>query len=290
MSQLLKAMLFPFMHQFNFGDGDVAQTPVAETIATPEPTETPTGEPEIKEAVAAKTFTEEELKAQLDAEAAKIRNKYERKLEKARIEAETRAKVMQEVAAKPEPTEDEPRVEDFTDYADYLKAHTNYAVNKALAAERAKQQEESNKRSYQAEESRKAQLAEALMENGHEKYPDFDEVAESTGDLLRSKGLKFSNAMMGALYEAENSHDIVYHLGKHPEEAERLANLPAYAQAKEIGKLEAKLAIKQPVKTSNAPEPVKPIEGGKNLTKRLEDMTYDEMLEHDRKRGARYLS
>lgn len=287
MSKMLKELLFPFMHQFNLGDADA---PAAEPIAAPEPTDTPADEPEIKEVVAPKTFTEDEVKAQLDAEAAKIRNKYERKLEKARIEQETRAQVLQEISAKQEARDDEPRVEDFSDYSDYLRAAARYEVKQELAQERAKQQEQESQRSYEKENARKQQLAETLMENGHDKYRDFDEVAESTGDLLRSKGLKFSNAMMGALYEAENSHDIVYHLGKNPAEAERIANLPAYAQAKEIGKLEDKLSAKQPVKASNAPDPIKPIEGGKNLTKRLEDMTYEEMLEHDRKRGAKYLS
>jgi hypothetical protein len=291
MSKLLQAMLFPFMHTFQFGDGEVAaETPATEQSVAPESSATPADVPENPEAVAPKTFTEDELKAQLDAEAAKIRNKYERKLEKERIAAETRAQVLQEVAAKPVPKDDEPRVEDFTDYGDYLKAAARYEVKQELAQERANQQEQESKRSYEKENARREQLAEKLTENGYAKYPDFEEVAESTGDLLRSKGLKFSNAMMGALYEADNSHDIVYHLGKNLEEAERIASLPAYAQAKEIGKLEAKLAEKKPIKTSNAPDPIKPIEGGKNLTKKLEDMSYEEMLEHDRKRGARYLS
>lgn len=260
MSKMLKELLFPFMHQFNFGDSDA---PATEPSVAPEPTDTPTDEPENKEAVATKTYTEEEVKAQLDAEAAKIRNKYERKLEKARIEQETRAQVLQEVSAKQEVKDDEPRVEDFSDYSDYLRAAARYEVKQELAQERAKQQEQESQRSYEKENARKQQLAETLMENGHEKYRDFDEVAESTGDLLRSKGLKFSNAMMGALYEAENSHDIVYHLGKNPAEAERIASLPAYAQAKEIGKLEEKLNAPSKKSISKAPEPIDPVSTGK---------------------------
>ncbi len=261
-----------------------SQIPVTETIVTPEPTETPSAETEDKEAVAAKTFTEAELKAQLDAEAAKIRNKYERKLEKARIESETRAQVLQEVAAKSEPKDDEPRVEDFADYGDYLKAAARYEVKQELAQERAKQQEQESKRSFEQENARREELAEKLAENGYAKYSDFEEVAESTGDLLRSKGLKFSNVMMGALYEAENSHDIVYHLGTNPEEAERIAKLPAYAQAKEIGKLEAKLLDKPALKTSSAPEPIKPVGGAKAITETDPEKMTDKQFAEWRKR------
>jgi hypothetical protein len=91
------------------------------------------------------------------------------------------------------------------------------------------------------------------------------------------------------MIESDQSADIVYHLAKNPEEAKRIAALPAYAQAKEIGKLEDRLSAKKPIKVSNAPEPIKPVDGGKNFTKKLEDMTIDEMIEHDRKRGAKYI-
>jgi len=72
------------------------QEVTTETV-TPETTETPSVADEKKEeAAASKTFTEDEVKAQLDAEAAKIRNKYERKMERLRIESETRTKILNE--------------------------------------------------------------------------------------------------------------------------------------------------------------------------------------------------
>lgn len=267
---------------------------VSEPISKPEPeqakTETPpvaenAEEAEQSEPAEAETDKESDKKpekvftqAELDAIIQKRVNKLERKL------TQQFAQPQQEV--KPEVREDEPRIEDFTDYADYVKAAAKYEVRQELAAERKAQQESDNKRSYEAEESRKAKLAETLMDNGHEKYADFDDVAESTGDLLRSKNLKFSTAMMGALYETENSHDIVYHLGKNPEEAERIARLSPYAQAKEIGKLEDKLSAKKPVKPSSAPAPATPINSGKSASKSYEDMTTDEYIADARKRGA----
>lgn len=281
MSKLLQAMLFPFMHTFQFGDGDApaVEAPATEPSVAPESTETPTDEPENDEAAAPKTYTEEEVKALRDAEAAKIRNKYERKLEKARIEAETRAQVMQEVTAK-QATQDAPREEEFADYADYLKAVARYEVKQELAQEREQQRNQEAQRSQQTEQARKAELEEALMEKGTNKYPDFEEVAEGTGELLRAKGLKFSQAMLGALLEADNSQDIVYHLGKSPEEAERIARLPAYAQAKEIGKLEEKLNAAPKKQISKAPAPITPVSTGKasNDSALTDDLPIDEWM------------
>jgi hypothetical protein len=283
MSKLLQAMLFPFMHKFQFGDGDApaAETPATESSVAPESTDTPTDEPVKEEAVAPKTYTEDEIKALLDAEAAKTRNRYERKLKNVQVDEEAiRARVLQEVAAKSAATEDEPREEDFTDYGEFIKASARFAANQVIAKERENQKENETRSKFEKEQSRRDDLAEKLDDNGHEKYHDFKEVAESTGDLLRSKGLSFSPAMMGALLEAENSHDIVYFLGQNPDEALRLANLTPYAQAKEIGKLEDKLNAAPKKQISKAPAPITPVSTGKasNDSALTDDLPIDEWL------------
>jgi hypothetical protein len=282
MSKLLQAMLFPFMHTFQFGDGEVAaESPATEPSVAPESTDTPTSEPENEEAAAPKTYTEEEVKALRDAEAAKIRNKYERKLKNAQVDEESiRARVMQEVAAKSTASESEPKEEDFADYGEFIKAAARYAASQVIANDREEQREKEVKRSFEKEESRREELAEKLNDNGNEKYTDFDEVVASTGDLLRDKGLKFSQAMVGALFEAENSHDIAYFLGKNPDEATRIANLPAYAQAKEIGKLEAKLNAAPKKQISKAPAPITPVSTGKasNDSALTDDLPIDEWM------------
>jgi hypothetical protein len=54
--------------------------------------------------------------------------------------------------------------------------------------------------------------------------------------------------------------DLAYYLGSNPQEAHRISQLPAYLQAKEIGKLELKLESNPPAKrTSSAPAPINPI-------------------------------
>jgi hypothetical protein len=53
---------------------------------------------------------------------------------------------------------------------------------------------------------------------------------------------------------------LAYHLGANPKEAERISRLPPLLQAKEIGRIEAKLAADPPTKkTSSAPSPISPV-------------------------------
>ncbi|MES1989226.1 MAG: hypothetical protein V4440_14575 [Pseudomonadota bacterium] len=226
-----------------------------------------------------KTFTQ----AELDEIVQKRVNKLERKMERQRIESETRNKVMQEVAAKPTPAADKPKVEDYADYADFIEDLTDWKTDQKIRSIKDNENQEKAQRSQQSEQDRRTERQQELLENGERKYEDFE-------DVVKSDKTVYSQAAYLSILESDISSDIVYHLAKNQEEAKRIAALPAYAQAKEIGKLEDKLSAKAPVKTSNAPTPIKPIEGGKNITKKLEDMSYEEMLEHDRKRGARYLN
>ena len=226
-----------------------------------------------------KTFTQ----AELDEIVQKRITKLERKMEKQRIEAETRAKVLQEVRETPAPSAIKPSPDDFTDYSEYQEALTDWKVEEKLKSIERQKEQEKTRENQQLEEKRTSERQQELIEAGERKYEDFE-------DVVKSDKHNYSRAAYLAILESDISADIVYHLAKNQDEAKRIADLPAFAQAKEIGKLEDRLSAKQPIKPSNAPTPIKPIEGKGNLTKKLEDMTYEEMLAHDRKRGARYLS
>ena len=62
---------------------------------------------------------------------------------------------------------------------------------------------------------------------------------------------------------ADNGEDVAHYLATHPTETKRLSELPVWDQLREIGKLEAKLAIKEapPQKPSKAPAPITPVSG-----------------------------
>jgi hypothetical protein len=85
------------------------------------------------------------------------------------------------------------------------------------------------------------------------KYDDFEQVA------YNSK-LPITNEMAQTIQSSEVGPDIAYYLGSNPKEAERISRLSPLSQAKELGKIEAKLADNPPVKkTSNAPAPIAPV-------------------------------
>jgi len=95
------------------------------------------------------------------------------------------------------------------------------------------------------------------MEKGREKYADFNE-------LVLHEDLKISPVMVEAILLTDNdkveAEDILYYLGKHPEESARIAKLSPLKAAGEIGKIEAKLsAPPPPKKITQAPEPITPV-------------------------------
>jgi hypothetical protein len=102
----------------------------------------------------------------------------------------------------------------------------------------------------------------AGYEGAVERLDNFDAVA---GDLDRMR-LKpsFTNQVMAS----GKPHDIVYHLGKNPDEARRIASLSDLEQAREIGKLEAKFDVGPPTQktTTNAASPGKDFSGGGTST------------------------
>ena len=87
--------------------------------------------------------------------------------------------------------------------------------------------------------------------------------------------------------------EIAYHLGSNPKEAERIARLSPYLQAKEIGRIEAKLADAPPVKkTSSAPAPIRPVTARASTSgvtdttdpRSTQSMSTSEWIEAERKR------
>lgn len=249
---------------------EVKQAPAPETAAEEVPTETPTEEQ------AAKTFTQQEL----DEIVQKRINKLERKMERQRIEAETRAKVTQELQQKPEVAQGKPDVGNFNDYADYLEALADWKAEQKYESLRQADAQKVFKEKEQSEASRVSERQTELIEEGERKYDDFE-------DVVKSDRHNYSRAAFLAILESDNKADIVYHLAKHPEEADKIAALPAFAQAKEIGKLEDRLLAKPPTKTSSAPEPIKPIGAkGTTIAKDPKDMTDKEFADWRRRQIA----
>jgi AraC-like DNA-binding protein len=137
---------------------------------------------------------------------------------------------------------------------------------------------------------RQAQVIEAWGEKEEvtrDKYPDYEQV-------VHNPNLRITDVMANVIQGSEIGPEIAYHLGLNPKESARIAALPPFAQASEIGKLEVKLVANPPVKkTSSAPEPFKGIRSGGSDTinrfdttdpRSVKTMSTSEWIEADRKR------
>jgi hypothetical protein len=237
--------------------------PEPDATAAPVPeTTTPEGQ------TTDKTFSQEELDAIVGKRLAREQRKWER--EQAQRVAETQARAP--VAP--------PAADDFESASAYADA---------LADQRA--QELLNKR-----EAAKAQaeLLDAYHDREEEargKYDDFEQVAYNPK-------LPVTDAMAQTIQASEIGPDVIYWLGSNPKEAARISALPGLLQAREIGKIEAKLATNPPVKrTSTAPAPIAPVAARASGSsaydttdpRSIKTMSTSEWIEADRQRQIKKL-
>lgn len=206
----------------------VTATPATEVIA-PVVAETP--EESIVETP--KTFTQEELDAAIGKRLARERRAWERE-QSARAEEAARAA---HVAT------DEPRPEAFESAVEYAEA---------LAAYRAERIVQERDQIRERTELEKAYFA--REDEARNKYDDFDQV-------VHNPHLRISVAMAEAIRSSDLGPDVAYFLGTNPKEADRISRLSPIAQAKEIGRIEAKLVAEPPSakKVSKAPTPISPV-------------------------------
>jgi hypothetical protein len=90
-------------------------------------------------------------------------------------------------------------------------------------------------------------------EEARSKYDDFEQVAYNPK-------LTITGVMAETIQSSDIGPELAYYLGSNPKDAERISRMSPLGQAKEIGKIEAKLADNPPVKKStSAPAPISPI-------------------------------
>lgn len=241
----------------------VADTAPAETVQAPEVTATPDVATDAP-AEQSKTFTQEEVDALITKRLAKEQRKWERKLT--------------QPAQQPKPvTAPAPTADQFANVDEYAQALAERKAQELLQQREQRQQQEALLESYQERE-----------EAAREKYDDFEQVA------LNPK-LPITTLMAQTIQASEVGPDVAYYLGSNPKEAERISRLPAYLQAKEIGRIEAKVQSSPPVKkTSAAPTPITPVTARSASTtydttdpRSVKNMTTSQWIEAERQRQMR---
>jgi hypothetical protein len=135
-------------------------------------------------------------------------------------------------------------------------------VSKRLAERDAQQQQAAQ----QAEFQRRAAEVRAA-------HPDFDEV-------VLAADAPVSPALQEALLTSDSGPAIMYQLAKSPAELARLSALPPLAAAREIGRLEAKLASStsapKPKSAARPPAPPTSVNGSASSTRSLDDLPLSE--------------
>ena len=208
-------------------DEVLAEAPAPEQVATAAP------EPEIAAPVEAqpespKSFSQEELDAAIGKRLAREQRKWEREARQAE-------------APKPVPVE-HVTPDQFTTTEDYVEALTTSKAQQIVQQQQYAKQQQELLGSYHEKE-----------EDARGRYEDFEQVAYNPK-------LPITNVMAQTIQAADNGPDIAYYLGTNPKEADRIARLTPILQAKEIGRLEAKVASEPATKrTSSAPAPISPV-------------------------------
>lgn len=252
-----------------FNNEAVNAAPETGTTANPGSVEQSAPESQENDDKVQKTFSQEELDAIIGKRLAKEQRKWEREQHSRTIASQPKPQVSNEALVP----------EQFSTYEEYAEA---LADRKAEALIRQRDAEKQRAMVETAYEDR--------AEEARTKYDDFD-------DVVQNPRLRITNEMAESIMSSEIGPDLAYHLGSNPKEAERIANLSPLAQAREIGKLEAKLSS-EPLtkKTTSAPAPISPVKSkGGNPSYDTTDprstktMTDDEWINAERQRQIRKL-
>ena len=209
-------------------ENELAGAPAPEQAPTAEPVAATDTPPEPTPTEASKTFTQEELDAIVGKRLAREQRKWERE---------------QAQKAKSQPVPTEPlKADDFADTQTYADALAERKAQELLA-----------KRDAEAERAATLDAYHDREEEARNKYDDFEQVAYNPK-------LPVTETMAQTIQATDNGPDVIYYLGSNPKEAERIARLSPLLQAREIGKIEAKLGDNPPAKkTSTAPAPIAPV-------------------------------
>ena len=199
---------------------------VENLAVTPVPEQIATAAPEsVVETPEAKSFSQEELDAAIGKRLAREQRKWERD------QAQRQAEVQM------------------------LRAPNNdySAEGNPDAAVLQKAQEIVARRDAEKQQSQVLDSYHEREEEARGKYDDFEQVAYNPK-------LSITNVMAEAIQSSDVGPELAYYLGSNPKDADRISRLTPLSQAKEIGKIEAKLATDPPMKkTTSAPAPISPV-------------------------------
>lgn len=235
-------------------------TPAPELEATAASPDSESSTPESADKP--KAFSQEEVDALISKRLAREQRKWERT----------------QKAAQSDAPKELPPADTFESTEAYADALAERKAQELLARREAEKQQTEMLDAYHDRE-----------EEARTKYDDFEQVAYNPN-------LRITDVMAESIRTSDIGPEVAYYLGQNPKDADRISRLPPLSQAKEIGKIEVKLASDPPArKTTSAPDPIRPV-APRNATnpaydttdpRSIKSMSTSEWIEADRQRQIR---
>jgi hypothetical protein len=241
---------------------EVPEVPAPDQEATAAPESEEGQAPEAQQTEEGKKFSQEELDTIVSKRLAREQRKWEREMRMRQ-------------ANQPSTPKEIPPADQFESVEAYAEA---LAVKKAEELIYQRQIQEQQSQIFEAYADRE--------EEARGKYDDFEQVAYNPN-------VPITTVMAETIRASDVGPDVAYYLGSNPKEADRISKLSPYLQAKEIGKIEVKLASDPPAKkTSSAPAPIAPVTArsttGRSIDttdpRSVKEMSTSEWIEAERMR------
>jgi len=177
----------------------------------------------------------------------------------------------------------EPSPDDFETHKEYINALTDWKLDQREK----KAKIEADKKNFLSEQEKVFKAYHERKNAFAKTVDDFDEVLDDAKDV------PITPAIQAAILESDFGPQVAYELAKNRAEFERIVKLGPLSAAREIGKIEARIALKaseqketkETKKTTSAPKPIEPVGGTKGTALRqLDDpeLTFVEYVERRR--------
>jgi hypothetical protein len=177
-----------------------------------------------------------------------------------------------------------PSASQFQTTEDYLEALADWKSDQKLQDWDRKRREETEKREKEERQQKVARTFSEREQKARDKYEDYQEVAYGDDNPI-------SELMAKAIYASEMGPDVAYYLGKNPDKALQIAQMPDPSSvALAIGRIEAQIEAAAtppaPAATSTpkaaptaAPPPPKVLSTSAPTQKKPDDMTTAEWMD-----------
>lgn len=241
--------------------GEEKEKLVDEESASKEGEESQEGDEQLVDDKPKKKSGIQRLKERHARELAEIRKEIE-SLKTQDLKSQRKEEISTEKNEAQDSADGEPSEDDFETHKDYVKALAKWTYAQEKAQDEQKSKEAQARNAFESQRK----THNDRVNKFREVVPEYDQVVE---DFIEENGdVRFSLGLQQAIYDSEDGPAILLELMKTPGELMRVNALSAFAVAREIGRIEARLS--KPVETkietkqtTKAPPPPTPL-GGKS--------------------------